>query len=132
MKRFILLMSLTALLFACEKEETAKPTHEAEQTDLSIELISPKENSDITHGKDTTVRILIADALSLHEYYVLISNSQEEEIHYVDGHTHAPEKELAFSWNNNVAPGEDIHLEVVASNHKGQVLKKNYLWKSVE
>ena len=123
MRIWIVVLS-ALILFGCKKEQPdPKSGTNPPQQDLFIEILSPQASAVIENGADTLIHVFISDALSLHEYSVSITDSSGNEYFYEEGHTHFPEINLNYEWINTVPPETWCILHVVASNHKGEIVR---------
>lgn len=118
------LASLT-ILNACSKESATEPSQSV-KSDIDIQLLQPENEAYIPYGCDTTLRIKISDALSLHEYMVEILGTDEQQYFYKEGHSHFSSITLEEDWINRAPAGMELTLKVQASNHAGEVLSKTY------
>ncbi|HCS21643.1 MAG TPA: hypothetical protein DIW47_13980 [Bacteroidetes bacterium] len=127
MKRTIILsVFIGIILSGCSKESPDPIVPPTPDPDIKISLIYPANEAKIPFQADTGLKVLITDKLSLHEYTVRISDSQDSTVYYTEGHTHTAEFYFVDSWVNTAAPGEILNLTIRASNHKGDILERKF------
>ncbi|MHB1276888.1 MAG: hypothetical protein ACYC1Q_00660 [Bacteroidia bacterium] len=129
MKRTIILsVFIGMILSACDKESPDPVVPTIPESDMTISLIYPANEAKIPFQADTALKVLITDKLSLHEYTVRISNSVDSTLYYTEGHTHTAEFYFSDRWINSASPGEKLDLLIRASNHKGDILEKKFVF----
>lgn len=129
MKRTIILsVFMGIILSGCGKESPDPIVILTPDTDIKISLIYPANEAKIPFQADTGLKVLITDKLSLHEYTVRISDSQDSTVYYKEGHTHTAEFYFVDRWINAAVPGEKLDLTVRASNHKGDILERKFVF----
>ncbi|MBI1221931.1 MAG: hypothetical protein GC180_04935 [Bacteroidetes bacterium] len=128
MIRILAIASIALLFNACKKQDSGTTTVDpatGNQTDMEIDLIHPADGSYLDSGVTVDFQVYISDKLSLHEYAFRL-NHGDSLFFDEEGHTHTYEYNFNKTWTNNCEKGDTLHLQVVTTNHKGELLEEVY------
>jgi hypothetical protein len=113
------LIAIVTLIIACNKNETEAPQ-------VSIAIEKPYNNQYFDEGDTVFMLARISSTTTLHDFRMRVMSATNARIWYdYIGHAHEKEMELNQLFIPTVVQDEQLLLEVISLNHKGELVKES-------
>lgn len=128
--RTILIVGVVTLVAACSKTDSTPQMSELGEPDpYRIELLTPtKDTSIITSLTDSLeLSMNMLSPWGLHEYAISLSDNNEQECFYAEGHSHV--WELSYSQKIKIEPTwkSPLTFKIITNNHDGETRTKQLI-----